>query len=169
MQSASRSWPNEGSSVTRVYFQVKLNPVAHAIVLKRQLIFKRSLALPLEQDLVRLASDAGGNHDFELANLVRGEAWDGCLGAETVVDVNDNHLLAGSGGCRGCRGRGCRGRRRRPAAAVLVPPLIVYAVVTAVSPLMVAVSVSIPVPTSTRRPVPVAALQSSATTIIFLA
>lgn len=52
-------------SVSSVQFQVKLHTVADTVVLQRQLILEWPLALPLEHDLVRLASDAAGDLGFE--------------------------------------------------------------------------------------------------------
>lgn len=39
--------------------QIYLHPIADPVVLQRQLVLERPLALPLQHDLVRLAADAG--------------------------------------------------------------------------------------------------------------
>lgn len=45
--------------------QVKLYSIAHAVVLQCQLVLERTLALPLQKDLMGLATDSGGDLGLE--------------------------------------------------------------------------------------------------------
>lgn len=64
-------------SIASVNLKIQLNSIRDAIVLQRDVILKRPFALPSQHNLSRLSSNARRNHELELPDRVRRQAWNG--------------------------------------------------------------------------------------------
>ena len=88
-------------SIPSINLQIQLHAMTHPIVLQRQLILKRPLPLPLQHNLVWLASNHHGDDHLELPYGICGQAGISFLVPETVVDEDFYHGLlriVGAGG-----------------------------------------------------------------------
>lgn len=160
------------SLVVGADLEVELAAVGDLVVGEGDHVLEGPLALLLELDLLGLAADARGDEDLELPDRVRRQARDRLLGAQPVVDVDDDEALDGDCLLR-CRSLRRLGRvlpvvaPRAAAASVPTTAAIPVASPAIASPAAIPAVVVVPRSSARRsRPVPIASERASSAAVV---
>lgn len=100
------------TSIARIKLQIKLHTITNAIILKRERVLERPLALSLEHNLMRLPSNARRHHRLEQLYRIARQARDLRFGPQPVVYCYYYHWAGRGWGAGGllCGGREGGGR-----------------------------------------------------------
>jgi hypothetical protein len=100
----------EGLSIASIEFKVQLYTITNAVVVQSKVILEWTFTLSLQHDLMRLATNTRCNHSLEcfcaksqyfpkttsgytktLTNGITAQARNSGLGAQTIIDIDNNH------------------------------------------------------------------------------
>jgi hypothetical protein len=103
-------------SITSIEFKVQLYTIANAVIVQSKVILERTFTLSLQHNLMRLTTNTCCNHGLEsfcrrcqyfskqhqdtqktLTNGIAAQARNSSLGAQTIIDIDNNHRLLTTG------------------------------------------------------------------------
>lgn len=123
--------------VPGINLQIQLHTIRDAIITQGDVVFEWPLTLSLQDDLARVTTDSGGDHHLQLTHGIRLQAGYSSFRTKSIVDVDDDHLLA----CLGHRSFGLLFLLFLP-----LPSLIPIAISLSVPSSITVISTVVPVP-----------------------